>query len=58
MKTCDNCKHYRRRGSGIKGYFATCALTRCVTVGRAEACDDFSRLSRTVIKYSCGKRIN
>lgn len=38
------------------GYYAVCALTRYLTIWRAEACDEFRRIRRPVVKYNCGKR--
>lgn len=56
MTYCQNCKHFTSRGSEDKGYYAVCKLTRLVTIARAYACEDFSRVKRPVIKYNCGKR--
>lgn len=56
MTYCQNCKHFTSRGSEDKGYYAVCKLTRLVTIARAYACEDYSRVKRPVIKYNCGKR--
>lgn len=56
MKTCDNCKHYRRRGSGIAGDYSVCALTKYVVIGKSYACDDFISKKLPTMKYIRGKR--